>query len=723
MAKDNAASRQRLETFRSVAAERFARVNLLWIQFEQGNAERATIDELLREIHTLKGEASLMGFAVAAAATHTLEDLVQWAVRLDRAPDSATGDLVLEGLDLVDDIIQGDPSAPHPQVADFEKRVRTMLEENAAEPALPGLRRPSEPFTEELAGEQPARSQADFSVRVTPAQLDRMRDIIGELLLSRVRLSNAAGALRSSINRGSAADLAVEQVGSVEDRLRDEVHRTGNLINALEDLARALRMVPIGQLLDQYPRAVRELGRSLGRDVRVEISGREIEADREVLEALQEPLLHLVRNAVDHGIEPPEERSRKGKPPTGRLNLTATVLGDSLTVELADDGAGIDVQKVREQAVKHGLLDAPSARVLSDEQVLRYLFASGFSTRDSVTHVSGRGLGLDVVQATVEALGGSTAIETERDVGTWFRITVPITVSITSLMLMRVGASQYALPAAAVLGIVDASELPVLDSIDGAAVRYNGEVVPLLPLDRMLNDVSTSRGNGADTEDGGGEDAARHNGSHRSPRLIIARSGSRMMALAGTHSHLEREAIIKPLGDGLKKNRLVQGGVTLEDGTLALVLSVTELLAATRSRATRLAAGSEVAPSLVREGAKVLVVEDSVIMRDIIAETLRSYGLDVIEAGDGAEALAVLEVQTDISLLVTDLEMPKVDGFELIHRIRGRETHRRLPAVVVSTRGSDADMRAALEVGADAYLVKSDFSREGLWSKIGRFLK
>ncbi len=688
-------ARQRLQEFRELAADRVSRIGVAWIRIEAGAAGADAIDQVKREFHTLKGEASLMGYPAAARVAHALEELVHSAV-VAGGVDSAVGDLVLRGLDDLTATIEGDGDADA-RAAAFERVVA-----GDPEPVAPVLA-PSAAVDVIAAPTGGARAP-ELAVRVTPAQLDRMRAVIGEMLLARLRVASAAGELdvsRTDLRRPQPdAPAVAATLGAIEARLRDDAARMANLINALEDLACGLRMVPIGRLFDEYPRAARELGRQLGRDVALVVDGHAVEADRDVVEALREPLLHLVRNAVDHGIEPPAERERLGKPPVGEVSLRAEVSGDVLRVEMRDDGAGIDVARVRDRALELGLLDAPSARVLADDQILSYLFASGFSTRTAVTSVSGRGVGLDVVKSAVEGLGGSVSVTSERGVGTAFHLAVPITASITSVLLFRVGDEHYALPATAVVALVEAGAHPTVDSIDGPALRLDGDLALEVPLPRLL-DAS------------GGREQPERGG-----RVIIARAGRGTIALTGTRDHVEREAVVLPTGDALPHAGLVRGGVGLEDGTVSLVLDPAAVRDAARRRAF---AWTTEAPSRTESNATVLVAEDSPIMRDVVAESLRSYGLRVLEAGDGAEALDVLAGADAVDLVVTDLEMPRMDGFELIQRLRERGGPR-IPAVVVSTRGSDADKMAAMKVGADAYVVKSEFSREGLWATVSRFV-
>lgn len=570
--------------------------------------------------------------------------------------------------------------------------------------------------TPRAAGET-QRKQASYSVRVNPKQLDKIRDIIGELLLTRTRLATSAAALHRERHGTAVQDLDEHGAGGeagrddllrdIESQLRDDVLRMSNLVSALDEVTRDLRLVPISTLFERYPVDVRAISRELGRQVQLVWRGEAVEADRDVLSALHDPLLHLVRNALDHGIEPPEVRARAGKSPTGILTLSASVVGDTLHVEVRDDGAGINVQRVKQLAIERGLIDAGTARVMTERQLLQCLFAPRLSTRKEVTSMSGRGVGLDVVLRTVRNLGGTVEITSKLGEGTTFHLSVPIRASITSVLLFRVGRGWYALPTSALVAIEELDDYPIANSIEGPALHYKEGLVPLISLEPVL-----------------GEPQYSSRGGRRSARVIIARHGTLMLGLTGSHSHLQREAVLKPAHPVMREDKLIAAGLALEDGSIALVINPGEVFKAARGSALEpvMDAPAQIRPAeLAGRKRTVLVAEDSPIVRDLVVDALRVHGLSVIEAVDGVDALERLAEHPEIELLVTDVEMPRLDGLGLIKQMRARGG-RRIPAVVVSTRGSDADKLAAVEVGADAYLVKSDFSREGLWALVARFL-
>jgi chemotaxis protein histidine kinase CheA len=493
----------------------------------------------------------------------------------------------------------------------------------------------------------------------------------------------------------------VSTLARIESRLREERFGLSRVAAELDSATRELRMTPLGTLLERFPLPLRALARSLGREVRLDVEGEQVEVDKTLLEMLEEPLLHLLRNAVDHGAEDAEARARMGKPAEATVRVAARLLGPRLHLRVSDDGSGIDLAAVRRRAAEMNLLDPGEAASAPEAQIIRTIFAAGFSTRRTVSELSGRGIGLNVVLDMVEGLGGAVEVTTQAGHGTSFDLYVPITVAISRVVLFRVGTGSYALPAVSVRALVDARSLPTLETPEGPAVRYNDALLPLLDLGKTL---SETRGTGSGA------------------RIMIAQSGADLVALHGSSDHLEREVVLKPMVKFFERQPLVTAAVTLEDGTLAMVLKPTELmlLARTQQAKARAAAAQPVAAS--GAGRTALVVDDSPVVRGIIAEALRAYGLNVLVASDGEEALGVLASQPGVDIVLTDMDMPRLDGLGLVRAIRNRQQRGDIPVVAISTRGSEGEKRSALEAGVQAYIDKSDFNQTLLWQTVSPFV-
>jgi chemotaxis protein histidine kinase CheA len=698
---------KRLETFRQVAADRISRLNLAWIDFETKGADPTGF---LREMHTLKGEAGLIGFAGVAHMAHLLESLVNLLRGQSQTPDQQAGDLVLRGLDSMGVMATEAPGGANPTAAALADEIRARL------PSSEDTGRAPEPVATGLAPSPPV-GRHESSVRIASDKIDRMRDVVAAMLSSHQRCRRAARDVRHL--RDKAADLSrsfealqeeslardcslvLDGLAAVESRLRDDSYLLSRVVGELDSATRELRMTPLGTMLERFPVPLRALARSLHREVRLEIEGDQVEADRTLLEMLEEPLLHLLRNALDHGIEAPEIRLGQGKPAEGTLRIAARLMGQRLHLCVSDDGAGIDMVEVRRRAATMGLLDPASAESATDEHAMRSIFAAGFSTRTSVSEVSGRGIGLNVVLDVVEGLGGSVEVTSSPREGTRFDLFVPISVAISRVVLFRVGMGTYALPASSVRALVETRTLPPINSSDGPSVRYQGAILPLLDLGKIL---SETRGTGSLS------------------RIIVAQSGSDLVALSGSSEHLEREVVLRPLSKFFERQHLVTSAVSLEDGLLAVVLKATELVLLGRTQQAR-ARMASTQPMLIHgTGRTALVVDDSPVVRGILADALRAYGLQVMVASDGEEALSLLEAAPSVDIVLTDMDMPRLDGLGLVRAIRTSEPHRKIPVVAISTRGSESDKRVAMEAGVQAYIDKTEFNQALLWQTVSPFM-
>ena len=713
---EDARRERRIAMFRQVVAERTAKLNLLWIEIERRAGDPALF---LREAHTLKGEASLTGFAVVTKLVHAVEDEVKRVRDQGGLPTASDGDRILSGLELVLRLAQSAPDASSAEAEAFlAQATRHPVPPPAAVPSPGGpavatAETVAEPSLVEDRGRAgPGVARSESSIRVTPEKIDHLRSMVSDLLLSHVRwrhLARAARQLREAVEAArperrpgegtrhlDAWSVLVTGLSDLESRLRDETHALERFVGDLDGTTRDLRMIPLATLLDQFPVPLRQLARSLGRQIRFRTVGEQTEVDKALLEMLEEPLLHLLRNAVDHGVEPPAERAAAGKPAEAFVRIAAGLVGQRLHLEVSDDGRGIDVEAVRRRAVEKGLLDTQAAATATERDILRTIFAAGFSTRERVSEISGRGIGLNIVLDVVENVGGKVEVRTEPGRGTTFDIDVPLTVAITRVVLFRVGMGSYALPAASVRSLLEARDLALAQGADGPTVEYAGTAVPLLDLGEVLDEPPPAR---------------------PPQRIIIAQSGTDLVALAGTEGHLEREVMLKPMGKLFEKLPLVPAAVDVEAGALALVLKVAELVLLARSRSRRRQERSRADDSRA-PGRVALVADDSPVVRDVIAQALRAHGLLVVVASDGEEALAMLEAQARVDVVVTDIEMPRLDGLALVRALRGRERTRDVPVVAISMRGGEPERQAALAAGVSVYIDKGEFSQALLWQTV-----
>ncbi|HEY3357072.1 MAG TPA: response regulator, partial [Polyangia bacterium] len=463
----------------------------------------------------------------------------------------------------------------------------------------------------------------------------------------------------------------------------------------LDDVSGAawgLRLVPVEPLLHELAQHARELAQAQGKRVRFVVSAGGAQLERRVLDGLEEPLLHLVRNAVDHGLERPADRGAKGD--EARLALEAEVEGPHLVLTVTDDGRGIVADDVRRAAAARGVVTAQAAAALSHALALDLIFAHGLSTRTEVSDVSGRGVGLDVVRSAVEALGGAVTVTTEPGRSTRFELVVPATVTHEQALVVQGPAALYALPTRFVRAVVRLAELSVETVAGGRALRWGDEVLPLRSLAAVLGAAPA------------GEE----------PWALVVEEQRGRWAFSVPAIVGEVGLVRQPVDQLAAAGGLIGASATLDDGRLVLVLTVPVVVR--RAEGVAVMAPRPATAALARR--LVLVVDDSPIVRDLVAELLAGAGFETATADGGAAALAAVAGRPPSAVLL-DVDMPGMDGFEVLRRIREHEA--RLPVIMLTTRASAADRRQAVALGANAYLVKSDFQETQLVDTVRQFVE
>ncbi len=567
------------------------------------------------------------------------------------------------------------------------------------------------------------------TVRVRVDRLDRLLAVAGELTVGRqadedhLRSLQSLGALATRQQRAFqslAGDLArlrlplrdqqvvrrriaeleawADEIGRLARSTQESFVRhaaaQAALVDDLEAEVFAARLVPVATALASLPRAVRELARSLGKQVELELRGEETEADRKVLDALADPLLHLVRNALDHGLESPAERARAGKPATGRLTIAATAEHGLLQIAVSDDGRGIDPETVRASAVRKSMIDARAAALLSDAEALDLIFMPGFSTSAIITDVSGRGVGMDVVRSRVAELNGHVAVASERGRGTTITLTLPISLMTSQVLLVEAGGQRWAIPAASCRNVIRLGR-GAIHRVDGRPMlQLDGRSVALHALADVLGIAQTA-----------------DDWTDRGHAILLG--ATRPIAFAVDRLLDEREVVIKPLGALLHAAPLASGVAPLSDGSLAVVLSVTTIIdQARRAKAPPPSALESSAPR------RLLIADDSFTTRELLRSILQSAGYEVVTAVDGQDALDRLRADPNVGLVITDVEMPRLDGFGLTRGIRADESLQHLPVVIVTSLHTDEHKRQGLAAGAQAYIVKSQFDQSNLLAAV-----
>lgn len=473
----------------------------------------------------------------------------------------------------------------------------------------------------------------------------------------------------------------------------------------LEDMKKVL-MVPSSSLLEVFPKLVRDISRDRGKEVELVMQGGEIEIDRRILEEIKDPLIHLIRNSVDHGIEKPDERARKGKPRPGTVALTVTQKGGS-EVELcvSDDGAGLNLRKVRSAAVKSGLVSQEELDRLNEREALELIFRSGISTSPIITDISGRGLGLAIVQEKVEKLGGTLSLESQPDAGMTFRIRLPMTLATFRGILVRVDQHLFVLPTANVKRVLRVKEEEAKTVENRRTIHFEEQLIALvrlgdvvgLPAQYMADDFPAFA------------------------PVVVLGSAEKRIAFVVDEILDEREVLVKSLGKQLLRVRNIAGATVLSTGKVVPILNVSDLIeSALKATAPPVRTGAATKIEADKRKA-ILLAEDSITARTLLKNILKSAGYEVKTAVDGADALTELKAG-DFDLLVSDIDMPRMNGFDLTAKIREDKKLAELPVVLVTSLDTREDRERGMDVGANAYIVKSSFDQSNLLETVRRMI-
>ncbi|KVG08746.1 hybrid sensor histidine kinase/response regulator [Burkholderia vietnamiensis] len=551
-----------------------------------------------------------------------------------------------------------------------------------------------------LSGESLVESRwlkpfAESMLRVKRAQRDAARSL--DLLYERFADDLDAGALASMNEvRHMLNDLQRALAERMDEFDRFE-RRSTHIAEQLYDEALQCRMRPFGDATRAYPRIVRDLARSLGKQVRFSIVGEGTQVDRDILDLLDAPLGHLLRNAIDHGVEPPDVRRARGKPADARVTLEARHSAGSLLVSVIDDGPGVDLDALRAAVVRQRLTDDETAARLSDTELLEFLLLPGFSMRDAVTDVSGRGVGLDAVQEMVRGVRGAVRIFNEPGAGMRFVLQLPLTLSVIRSLLVEVGGEPYAFPLAHVRRTLELSHDDI-DVLEGQPhFPFDGRRAGLVAAHQLL--------------DAGAPDAAR-----ATTAVVVVGGEPELYGVAVDRFLGERMLVVQPLDSRLHKIQNIAAGALLENGDPVLIVDVEDLIRSV----DKLVRGGQLATlsrdpqrALGERRRRVLVVDDSLTVRELERKLLEKRGYDVTVAVDGMDGWNAVRSDA-FDLVVTDVDMPRMDGIELVMLIKGDPALKRVPVMIVSYKDRDEDRRRGLDAGADYYLAKSSFHDEAL---------
>ena len=719
------------------------------LALERDPTQADHLESCMRAAHSLKGAARIVGVDAGVSVAHVMEDCLVSAQegRLYLRPEHI--DALLQGTDLLMRIATPDNN-PEPAEIEAYGVLMALLLDPMAAPAP--VTAPVAPVMAELQLEAPApKAEAPIPVaepqpaepprkakrttengervlRVTAERLNSLLDLSSKSLVETLRLkphlatmqrlkrmqNNGLRALENlnvhlkehalSLEAQEALEVARRLLAESQQLLAEKnaeldefAWQASQRAQVLYDTALACRMRPFADVLTGQERMVRDLGRSLGKQVRLEIEGEKTQVDRDVLEKLEAPLTHLLRNAVDHGIESPEQRLLAGKPAEGLIRLRASHQAGLLVLELSDDGNGVDLEKVRRSIIERQLSPAETAAQLSEEELLTFLFLPGFSLRDTVTEVSGRGVGLDAVQHMVRQVRGAVVLEQVAGEGSRFHLEVPLTLSVVRSLVVEVGDEAYAFPLAHIERMCDLEPADIVQVEGRQHFWHEGRHVGLVAASQLLQRPAGQN-------------------SQQTLKVVVIREREAIYGVAVERFIGERTLVVLPLDERLGKVQDISAGALLDDGSVVLIVDVEDMLRSVdkllnTGRLERIARQGNQAVEAARK--RILVVDDSLTVRELQRKLLLNRGYDVAVAVDGMDGWNALRSE-DFDLLITDIDMPRMDGIELVSLLRRDNRLQSLPVMVVSYKDREEDRRRGLDAGADYYLAKASFHDDAL---------
>ena len=697
------------------AREHLGRLGEGLAQLDAGHSDREGVNALFRSAHTIKGSSRMLRLASITAVAHQVEEVLGSLREGSQTYTPALGQLLYRAVDhlaaLVDALAQSGNAASLPpadealcQALAQAGQPATGPQEEVGQvaappvPAAPPQAVPvAIPAPAPLVGpgaapavapvNAPPQLQAAQTVRVRLDKLDGLVKLMGEVVASHARLRQRLADIQALLRELGEAPPPALLV--FERQLKDDVQAQEVLMHELHDKTLVMRMLALAIVFEPAARLVRELARSVGKEVECQVSGSEIELDRQLIDQLADPIIHLIRNAVDHGIEPPDVRRAAGKPAQGRVQLSARQDGGWVVIELSDDGAGIALQAVRDKAVKKGLLSADKAAALSDQEAIDLIFLPGFSTSSMITDLSGRGVGMDVVKQTVlDELQGSVSVHTRSGMGTTFSLRLPLSLAMLRVLLVQVQGQAFGFTAQHVAELVRLPRSALLPMAEREAVIVRNEFVPVVALDALLQLPATA----------GARTPAAPGTAESSMLLVVLQVRHDKIAVCVDSLLDERDMVIQPLPPHMRRLPLVSGMVTTGSNALVSVLHAPALLEQARRQ---------------RAAVQPVVVDDSLNTREIEKDVLQAYGYDVTLAEDGQDGLRKALAQP-FDAILTDVEMPYMDGFTLTAQLRQQPQYQGTPIVIITSREKEEDKRRGMQVGADAYIVKGDFDQSNL---------
>ncbi|MFP4103001.1 Hpt domain-containing protein, partial [Coleofasciculus sp.] len=718
------------DVYKLASLERLQKLEAGLLQLEKQPDDSTTLDELLREAHSLKGDSRSVGVEPVEALIHHVEEILG-GIKLQ--PTILTPDIsdrLYRGLDAMDKLVQEAVTGQY-QGVNTTAILNQLLEvslptlpETVPTPVEPTPAQPPVPKTPALSD-----TYRIDTIRVPTRDLDALMAQAEELNVTKLRVAYTASEIEELVtlwqewkafSRQSGEATATE-VNPFQERLDEKItalrtatqENTSKLDLIAEDLReriQTLRQLPLSTIFQLFPRMVRDLARKQSKQVELIIEGGDTTADKTILEDIKDSLTHLIRNAIDHGIETPEERQKLGKPPVAKIWLRGNLIGNTIIIEVADDGRGLDIDQIKQTAIKRKLYQPDELERMNPSQIYDLIFTPGFSTRSFITEISGRGIGLDVVKTNIERLKGAIAIESTPNQGSTFRIQLRTTLAIVNALFVEVQGIVQALP----IEFVQTSLLlspDEIETVDGReTLNWQGQRVPVANLADVL-ELSNSPAYALI--------AKKETPISELRSCILLKVGDEVSGFLVDRLLDTQEIPLKPQSSLLKRVKNILGATILPTGDVCMILNPADLVKSGQQQTP--ATVSVKAKTVIQTKPTILLVEDSLPVRTQERRLLEGAGYEVVIAVDGLDGYTKLKSR-HFDAVVSDVEMPHLDGLSLTATIRQHSEYQDLPIILVTTLDSEADQQRGAEAGADAYIIKGKFNQAFLLETISRLV-
>ncbi|MBA1432832.1 MAG: response regulator [Epsilonproteobacteria bacterium] len=672
------------------------------VELESNPDDLDLLNGIFRVAHTVKGASSFLNFDVLTHLTHHMEDVLNRARHGELSITPDVMDVILESVDLMKALLEKIRDTSSDDGIDVSACVARLdkITGGTGEVESPVSEKGA---TEEIVEAEDAKAAAparkapatvEQTIRIDVKRLDHLMNLIGELVLAKNRLIK----INDDVEECYEGEEFLEELNQV-------VSIVSLVTTDLQIAVMKTRMLPIGKVFNKFPRMIRDLLRELNKKIELVISGEDTELDKSIVEEIGDPLVHIIRNSCDHGIESPQERIAKGKPETGTIALKAYNEGNQIVIQIDDDGKGLDPEMLKNKSLEKGIITEKEADTMSDKEAFALIFKPGFSTAVQVTNVSGRGVGMDVVKTNIEKLNGIIDIDSEVEKGTSIKLKIPLTLAIIQALLVGVQEEHYAILLASVLETVRISKDEIYTVEGKNVMRLRDDVLSLVHIGNIF-------------------EVERILDSSEHAYVVVLGLGTSKLGLIVDTLVGQEEIVIKSLGDYLKGIEGIAGATIRGDGGVTLIVDVVALMDIAKNvKATSISESEGSGAANEKNSASdyvVMIVDDSKTDRTIMRKALEPMGVTLVEAADGQEALNILKSgDYNFDAMLIDIEMPRMDGYTLANEIKKYNRYKNLPLIAVTSRTSKSDRMRGVESGMVEYITKP-YSADYLASVVQR---